>query len=387
MPTFEQMSVKKALASVDAANAEYEANSAATTARPMDWAELSTRIAPPRDWAIDNWLGMDYVTLLAGAGGTGKSLASQLLASSLALGLDYIGQPKQPRNCLMWMCEDDSDEIWRRQELIAAYFGVNLADFAGRLHIVPRVGLENTLRMKVMGTPSWTPQWGELQEQVCDYKAEVLFVDNVGQTCADEIDRHSVTSFVNGFVGIGKPAKLKTATVLLAHPGKAAGSEFSGSTAWEATVRMRWYFGTALPDQDKSEIVEDSMEDARYLCKRKTNYSAKDYRKFTYANGVLIPEDIDALPQIDMSLRAKHADGVVMRGLEQLTKMGKQPTDGSSSPEYLPKLIMEFKMNEGMQKKELTNAMRGLMVLGKLTRGVVGTYSNRVPRYGLKAAQ
>lgn len=359
----------------------------ATSPKPMDWQDLSTRIAPSRDWAIDNWLGMDYVTLLAGAGGTGKSLASQLLASSLALGLDYIGQPKQPRNCLMWMCEDDSDEIWRRQELIAVYFGVNLADFAGKLHIVPRVGLENTLRMKVMGTPSWTPQWGELQEQVCDYKADVLFVDNVGQTCADEIDRHSVTSFVNGFVGIGKPANLKTSTVLLAHPGKAAGSEFSGSTAWEATVRMRWYFGTALPDQDKSEIVEDSMEDARYLCKRKTNYSAKDYRKFTYANGVLIPEDIEALPQIDITMRAKHADGVVMRGLEQLTKMGKHPTDGSSSPEYLPKLIMEFKLAESMQKKELTNAMRGLMVLGKLKRQVIGTYANRAQRFGLVVAQ
>ena len=135
---------------------------ASNSVRPMDWDELSTKVAPPRDWAIDGWLGMDYVTLLAGAGGTGKSLASQMLASSLALGMDFLGQPKQARKCLMWMCEDDFDELWRRQEKIAAYFGVPLKSFDGLLQIIPRVGLENTLRTKTMGQSGWTPLWGSL---------------------------------------------------------------------------------------------------------------------------------------------------------------------------------------------------------------------------------
>lgn len=351
--------------------------------QPMNWGDLAEKTPPERDWAIDDWLGMDYATLLAGAGGTGKSLLSQIIASSLAIGAEYLGVPRKPRNTLMWMCEDDFDELWRRQVQIASYFGVPLDAFIGKLHIVPRAGLDNTLRAKVYTEDAWTPAFGILQEQVCDLNAECLFIDNVGQTCSNEIDRHSVTSFVNGFVGIGKAVGLKTATVLLAHPGRAGGSEYSGSTAWENTVRMRWYFGEQLPGTDKEDQGDDSIENARYLCKRKTNYSAKDYRRFKYANGVLIPDDVEPLPPIDQGMRNKHLDGVVLRALATLRGMGRHPTDGSSSPDYLPKAIMEFKLNEGLSKKDVTTAMRGLMVLGKLKKQVVGTYQNRTERFGL----
>lgn len=356
--------------------------SISTAIQPMDWRELADRTPPARDWAIDHWLGMGHTTLLAGPGGAGKSLLSQIMASALCLGVPYFGATTRARRVLIWACEDDEEEIWRRQVRIAEYFGVELADFSDndRLIIMPRAGRENTLRTK----QGWLPLWAELEEQVCDYKADILFLDNVGQTCADEIDRHNVTAFVNGFSGIGRRANLKTAAILLAHPAKAAGSEFSGSTAWETAVRMRWYFGPRLPDQkDFEEAVDDSE---RFLCKRKTNYSAKDFHKFTYDNGILLPDAAGptVTPQ-DFKMRQRHAEGVLLRSLLALQSMGKTPTDGHTSPEYLPKLIVDFKLSESLTKQELAAAMRGLMVLGKLKRAEVGKYGNRGVRFGLVA--
>lgn len=364
---------------VTRANPPISAN--APPIHPMDWRKLEHATPPERDWAIDHWLGMNHVTLLAGAGGVGKSLVSQMIGSALCLGENYLGTIVQPRRVLIWACEDDADEIWRRQVAIARYFDVPLSAFAdgNRLVIVPRSGEENTLRTK----QGWCPLWAELQEQVCDYKADVLFLDNVGQTCSEEIDRYTVTSFVNGCAGLGKPADLKTATVLLAHPGKSLGSEYSGSTAWENACRMRWYFGAKLPDQEKDES-DPPADGERFLSKRKTNYSVRDFRRFTYDNGVLIPDQESGLPPAhDMKMRTLHAEGVIMRAIPVLTAMGKFPTDGSTSPEYLPKLILEFKLGEGMQKKELGIVMRGLMVLGRIRRAQIGAYSNRNPRIGL----
>jgi hypothetical protein len=63
--------------------------------------------------------------------------------------------------------------------------------------------------------------------------------------------------------------------------------------------------------------------------------------------------------------------------------MGKIPTDGSTSPDYLPKLILEFKLQENMTKRDLTTAMRSLMLNGKLKKQVAGTYANRSPKMGL----
>ena len=37
--------------------------------RPLDWRTLADGEPPLRDWAIDHWVGMGHVTLLAGKGG------------------------------------------------------------------------------------------------------------------------------------------------------------------------------------------------------------------------------------------------------------------------------------------------------------------------------
>lgn len=102
--------------------------------RPLDWRALDGRTPPLRSWAIEYWLAMGHVTLMAGEGGSGKTGVAQALGSCLALRREYLDWVPTERRVIMWACEDDTDELWRRQVAIAKWLDVPLAAFAERLH-------------------------------------------------------------------------------------------------------------------------------------------------------------------------------------------------------------------------------------------------------------
>ena len=348
---------------------------------PMDWDNL-TGIPPARPWIVDHWLSHG-VTLLAGAGGIGKTLLAQTIATALALGRNFLDTIKEPKRVLFWACEDDHDELWRRQLAICRFFGVGIAALTGNLIIQPRQGLGNTLFYAEYGAPKWTGLYAELCAQVKDYRAQVTFIDNVGQTFGGkENDRHHVTSFVNGMNLNGEGPH---ATVLLGHPSKQIDSEFSGSTAWENAVRMRWYMGMKLPDQTPEEGAQPDDPDTRYIAKRKTNYTIRDYRKLIYRDGVFVPEGVAAGPvrRYDAGQRGEIAAAVLLKALDQFAIAGVRATEGQSSPDYLPRKVRDMKLAEDCTHRELIDAMNRLRLEGKITEGVIGRYPNRTPKMGL----
>lgn len=353
--------------------------------RAMRWSALQPHEPPERTWRIGHWL-TGGPTLLAGKGGIGKSLLAQTLATALALGRSFVDEIREPATVLVWACEDDHNEIWRRQRAICRFFDVPLSALEGKLIIEPRVGMENTLYALAFGAPVWTPLKTELAAQIGDYHASVVFLDNIAQTYgANENDRHQVTQFVNGLAGIS----LDASTVIMGHPAKATDSEFSGSTAWEAAVRMRWYMGRQLPDQKPEEEAEDDPN-VRYICKRKTNYAPEDYRKLTYDNGLFVPEVkgpgdgfADRWSHGD---RAKGAEDCVLNAIETFVAQGIRVTDGKTSPDYLPKKMREGKLAGSFAPKELSSALAQLRLSGKVTEGPVGKYGNRTSKIGLVVA-
>lgn len=351
----------------------------------INWADLAERGAPPeRPWLISHWLSSG-ATLLAGSGGVGKSLLAQTIATALALGHPFIDAIAEPRRVLMWACEDDHDELWRRQLAICSLFGVKLADLAGLLVIEPRLGMDNSLFVPVYGAPMWTPIKDELIAQVGDYKTEVLILDNIGQTYGcSENDRHAVTVYVNG-CGVMAPA-----TLLLGHPAKAAGSEFSGSTAWENAVRMRWYLGTTLPDQEPgkdADSAEEPDQSVRYLAKRKTNYTTRDFRKMTCQNGVISIEGQASGPVSGPYFAAESkasAERFLVQGIVDLERVGMHGRAAPSSPEFLPKKLATMKLMGPHTLKEMQGALNRLLLDGKIREVEVGRLSNRMPRMGVK---
>lgn len=352
---------------------------------PLNFTELEKRGEPPaRRWAIGGWWGKDHVTSLVGAGGIGKTLIAQQSASCLALGRNFIGDVGEPLRVLMWCCEDDHDELWRRQLAIAQWLDVPLSAFAENLFIDPRAGLENTLVAGEFGKLMLTPLLEELRQQAGDYRADCVILDNSAQLFGgNENDRHHVTSFLNNLIGI-LPGR---AIMLLSHPARSTGSEYSGSGAWEAVVRTRLFLGSKLPDQQGDDDVPD--DSVRFLCRRKANYSNKDYRRFQFKDGVLVPDEVEASAPSGMIdyLRHQKAERVVLDGLRTLADMKVRATDSANTAAFLPRLILEYKLNEGYTKRELADAMRQAMLDGKLIHGIVGKYANRTPMQGLIVAE
>jgi len=354
-------------------------------ATPLDWIDLEGRDPPDRKWAIAGWLGYGHTTLLVGQGGIGKTLISQQIGSALALGNHFIDSVERPLKVLMWACEDDHDELWRRQKSIAVHLDAKLSAFRENFILVPRYGMENALVTSDFGKPLFTTLISELEQQAGDLHADVVILDNVAQLYgAGENDRYAVTKFMNALGG-ALPGK---SVLLLAHPSRSQGSEFSGSSAWENVARTRLYLGNKLPD---AKIGDDDgvpdTDDVRYLCRRKANYSSKDFRRFTFKCGVLVPDQIEegnGGSTIDY-LRRQRAERVVMDGLAKLKGMNFDPTEGQKSPHYLPRMLMEYKLTEGVSKSELTDAMRSLLMEGRLKKAQIGQYSNRSPKYGLSA--
>lgn len=275
---------------------------------PLDWPDLAGKQPPERRWAIRGWLGFDHVTLLVGSGGIGKTLIAQQMASCLALGKEFIGAVEAPLKCLMWACEDDHDELWRRQVALSRWCGVGLEAFAENLTIVPRHGLDNALVTTEFGKLLYSPLIEQLKEEAADIEAQVVILDNVGQLYGGgENDRHAVTAFLNALSG-ALPGR---ALLLLAHPSRSTGSEFSGSSAWENVARTRLYLGATLPGE-KPDPDAEPQDTVRYLARRKANYSPRDWRRLTYADGALTPDAPESAGGVLGAIKAKtERDGVI----------------------------------------------------------------------------
>jgi RecA-family ATPase len=349
--------------------------------RALDWATLALAPPPDRQWAVDHWLGMGHVTLLAGAGGIGKTGVAQAMASCLVQGMDYLDTVSKARRVLMWACEDDTHELHRRQLAIANKIGVSLKDF-GNLFLHSYDGEQVELAGLVDGKLAAAPMLGELHEQIADYQADVVVLDNIARLYGgNENDRHQVTGFMAMLTGAAKATN--AAVLLLGHPGKALGSEYSGSTAWEGSARARLYLGRTLPDKDPQ--TEDPAEDdgIRYLCRRKANYSNRDYRRIRYLDGVMVPDDPIDAPRPGAP-SGEYVQEVVARAVRQLSNLGKFGNASPASPDYLPKLADQYTLLENTSRAAFTAAMRKMELEGKIVTEVVGQYPNRTPRKGFK---
>lgn len=354
--------------------------------RMLNWPALSGNEPPPREWAMENWLPHHHVTLLAGRGGIGKTLIAQQIATCLAMGVPYVSQVPKPLKVLMWAGEDDHDELWRRQIPIARSMGIDLADLHGRLIMHSYEGCDITLAGEVFGTLELSPMMKVLREQVNDYGADYVFLDNVARLFGgNESDRYAVTKFIAWLTAACAPAGV----CLLGHPAKAQGSEYSGSTAWEGAVRARLYLGDRMPDEkpqgseDDTGPVDPSM---RIIARRKSNYSPNDWRRLNYMNGVLVPElpaEESDRPAVMFNPKSQFFHDVVRTAVMRLAAVDEYGNNSTASPSYLPKLALKFGYLGPMNKKQFAQVVIEMIKAGILVTQPCGQYVNRTRRSAL----
>ena len=362
--------------------AEEAAPTAVSTRKPIDWEALTDEEPPAREWAIPNWWGIGFLTLLAGPGGVGKTLLAQQMASALAVGAPFLERPIKPLRVLMWAGEDDADELWRRQIQIAKQMRLPLNAFTNFI-VESFAARDCTLVDMSFGALHPTSMMDELAAQVADYDADCIILDNVARMYGgDENNRHQVTKFVN-MIARACNTRKPTAQMLLAHPAKAGGSEYAGSTAWEAAVRSRWYFGRTTPDAEENAATDIN---ARVLSRRKSNYSGLDeiHMEFCTESGILKP--IAYQEKTNVGLHPLRAERIILDALNKLVVQQVCVSDAPRAQNFAIKAMMERGLIERKNEKQLAGMLYKLMESGKIIRQAIGTYANRTPRMGLAVA-
>src|SRR3546814_16077615 len=111
---------------------------------PADWQEKDV---PSREWAWADYIPHRQATYLTGPGSAGKSLLSQQLCTCIALGLPFMGKDTRQAVAIYVTCEDDADELHRRQKAICDALCVPLSALSGKLHIVRLTGRSEERRV------------------------------------------------------------------------------------------------------------------------------------------------------------------------------------------------------------------------------------------------
>lgn len=260
----------------------------------VDFASLAHRQPPPREWVVDEYVPRRAVTALFGPGGHGKSLVAQQLASSVANKKPWIGLNVASGPVLGIFCEDDRDEMLRRGSDIFNDLGLTPGEGSTNLYLDARAGKPNAM---VTFTQSRNPVEAPLLKRLREYMVRVrpvlVILDNIAQIFAGQENvRGEVTPFVNILTGLA--IEFDCAILLLGHTAKAEGSQYSGSTAWDAAVRSRL-------------LLERNDDGTSTLKKLKANYSGLDERRLEWRQGVfhdvpagaqLTPETVAANKQV-----------------------------------------------------------------------------------------
>ena len=222
------------------------------TARPLELQDgMPMRYWQP--WLIESWLPANCVAMLTGDGGVGKSRLALQLAWAISgdgqwlgeegqmppLGTDYgLGfEPLGPRKVVYATWEDSPAQMRGRLYWLEQFpkhrdgRNFKIADMRSRGHLWGYTDRG--------ATPGLTIAGQELRLAAERENARLLVIDTLGAANgASEIDRAQVGLFFADWAGW---ADERECTVLLiAHPPKAPGAAYSGSTGILGGVRAMW---------------------------------------------------------------------------------------------------------------------------------------------------
>ena len=233
---------------------------------------------PRRRWLVESYLPLGQPALFVGEGGSGKTKAALQLAHNMATnrpGEDrawFGGGPAilEPGPVVFVSWEDERDELHRRLLTNPAYaHGGGAAalrdDLAGNLH----AGNLHAVNMMGRG-PLWEPgergngkptDYGLAVQAHCEAAgAKLLIVDALDSAYADD---ENVRPRVRAFVSHWQAWGLRTGCtpLFIAHPAKAEGSNYSGSTAWRNAFRVMLIF--AGKGDDLAKLTVDKINYGR----------------------------------------------------------------------------------------------------------------------------
>lgn len=331
---------------------------------------------PAREWIVQDWIPSRQTTMLTGAGGVGKSLLAQQLATCVALGLPFMGQAIQQTGALYLSCEDDAEELWRRQAAICAGLGVGLESVVGKLHLVSLMGETDVslASFDPSGRIVVSQRWRDLNSTADMLGIGFAALDNATDLMAGDLnDIHPVAEFINLLTGLA--LRRDGAVLILHHPNK-GGDDWLGSVAWHNKVRSRLIL--------KRDEVDS---DARLLENPKANYAPSGCElSFRWIKGAFLT--LDDLPddrrrEFIESARAGADNAIFLSCLAERTRQQRAVSE-RRGPTFAPTEFAKMPESKGIGKARLEAAMDRLFRIDKIERAELWKGSDRKPVFGLR---
>lgn len=349
----------------------------------VDFSDWFGKTPPERQFAWGGNIPLGYTTMLTGPGGVGKSLLEQMLCTCIALGLPFLGENTRQMNTLYVTCEDDADELWRRQEGICAALKVPLQALVGKLHLVSLCG-EQDVALATFDDKErleMTGRWRQLAHTCESLNIRLYAFDNATDAMAGDLNSiHQVAEFVNLLTGLA--LRLNGAAMILHHPNK-AGDDWLGSVAWHNKVRSRLIIKHSETEGD---------DDGRVLENPKANYGPSGGKiHFRWFKGAFISDhDLpeDAALDVRDNIRAASFNRKFLECLQRATEERRNVSHAKSAANFAPRVFAGMTIGRGYDEKGLSQAMERLLFLGSIEANQkVFQYDNRHWANGMRIAE
>lgn len=332
----------------------------------IDPAEWQDQEPPERRWMVDGLVPHGQASLLTGAGSSGKSLVAQQMATCIALGRPWLGVDVEQAVSIYITCEDDTEELHRRQKAICDVMGVQLSALHNKLFVLSLAGMiDNELAtFDERGRLHVADRFRDIEDAAQRVEARFVVMDNTGHFFSgNENDRHQVASFVN--INNGLAARINGSVLIIGHPNK-AGGEYSGSTAWENQVRSRLFMET--PTDDDGNVADP---DIRVITRSKSNYAQKGtelrfrWHKWAFVLDQELPDDQHA--EMAANAQASMDNELFLKCLRERNKQRRQVSERPGA-NYAPKVFAKMPEAKGRTKLHLEAAMDRLFRMGAIER-------------------
>jgi RecA-family ATPase len=341
---------------------------------------------PERVWIVDQWLPVGHVTLNYADGSVGKTLLAQHLMTSCATAKPWCGLAVTRCRSIGFFCEDDRDEIHRRQNCINEALGITYDDL-GDTRWICAVGDDNVLvRFDRDGLPLLTERFEMIKAASIAFGAKLVVIDTAADTFGgNENDRAQVRAFL-GFVLNGLARAINGAVLLNAHPSRAgmanSGDMDGGSTAWSNTARSRWAMTRPI-----AEDGEEVDPDIRILSRRKANYAAREAEiKLRWDHGALVPLGAS---RDRFTAAASEADArdLFLVLLDRCDEINMPVTSSKNAGNYAPRVFAKRTDRLGRTVRDFEAAMGALFTSGHLALVNYGRPGDERRRIARRAAE
>ena len=326
----------------------------------LDVTAFDERDPPRREWALEGFIPWRQATLLTGPGSSGKSLFGQQLVTCAASAKPFMSFMTRPTSALYVTCEDDRDELERRQKAICRALDVDCSSIAKQLHLSSLQGeIDNELvRFSSTGMLMPTKAFRRLEYTALALQAGLVVLDNTAHFFSgNENSRYEVAAFMNVLNRLA--LRIGGSVLLIGHPNK-AGAEFSGSTAWENQVRSRLFLKIENAGIDP---------DARTLTTSKANYARTGRQlKFRWVDGAFVSDEElapDVLRQLQEAAEATAANEAYLRCLAKATA-DQQAVSHHPGCNYAPTIFSKMVEGKGFTKDAFERAHYRLLHLGRI---------------------